>query len=228
MFRKRESRLIFQDRQDAGRQLAERLLGSRYEAPVVLALPRGGVVVGYEVALALEAPLDVIVARKLGAPGNPEFGFGAVGPGGVRVVDDNTVRMLGLSEAQIEQIAARETEEMERRMRRYHGDRPPLELQGRTVILVDDGLATGVTARSAIQAIRAQKPRQLVLAVPVSARDTAEAIRSEVDELVCLNAPLAFMAVGQWYHEFGQTSDGEVIELLERARQRGGDTEPDA
>lgn len=211
--------MIFQDRRDAGQQLARRLTGLRGEDPIVLALPRGGIVVGYEIARALGAPLDVIVARKLGAPGNPEFGFGAIAPGGVRFLDERTVRWLGLSEERIDRIAAEETEEMERRLHRYRGDRPLPDVRQRAVIVVDDGLATGVTARAAIRAVRLWEPGRLVLAVPVSAPDTARALASEVDEMVCLETPPGFMAVGQYYTDFEQTSDEEVIELLERARR---------
>ncbi len=210
---------MFRDREDAGRQLAERLLAFRGENPVVLALPRGGVVVGYQIACALGAPLDVVVVRKLGAPGNPEFGFGAVASGGVRYVDQHTVRMLGLSEEEIERIARAETEQIEQRLRRFRGDRPPPDVQQRTIILTDDGLATGGTARAAIRALRQREPRRVILAVPVSAPDTARALAKEVDDFVCLEQPAYFMAVGQFYGTFEQTSDEEVVELLERARQ---------
>jgi len=213
--------VVFTDRHDAGRRLAARLTGYRDKNPIVLGLPRGGVVVAYEVARALEAPLDVIVTRKLGAPYNPEFGFGAVGPDGVRVIDEGTVRMLGLSQEQIERIAAAESQELERRLRRYRGQRPMPDLRHHTAIVVDDGLATGGTARAAVRAVRQLQATSVVLAVPVSPPDTAESLRAEVDELVCLQTPLAFMAVGQWYEDFGQTSDAEVVELLERsARER--------
>jgi predicted phosphoribosyltransferase len=223
--------MIFQDRRDAGRQLARRLTHLRGQDAIVLALPRGGIVVGYEIARALGTPLDVIVARKLGAPGNPEFGFGAIAPGGVRFLDEQTVGWLGLSEEQIDRIAAEEALEMERRLRRYRGGRPLPDVRQRAVILVDDGLATGVTARAAIRAIRRWEPGHLVLAVPVSAPDTARAVSSEVDELVCLETPPGFMAVGQYYMDFEQTSDEEVIELIERARREaegdgGGGSEP--
>jgi len=223
--------MIFQDRRDAGRQLARRLTHLRGQDAIVFALPRGGIVVGYEIARALGTPLDVIVARKLGAPGNPEFGFGAIAPGGVRFLDERTIGWLELSEEQIDRIAAEEALEMERRLRRYRGGRPLPDVRQRAVILVDDGLATGVTARAAIRAIRRWEPGHLVLAVPVSAPDTARAVSSEVDELVCLETPPGFMAVGQYYMDFEQTSDEEVIELIERARREaegdgGGGSEP--
>ncbi len=186
---------------------------------MVLALPRGGVPVGYEVARALHAPLDVFIARKLGAPNRPELGIGAVAQGGTRILNVRTVQDLGVSEEYIERITSEETAEIERRLRLLRGDRPEPEVRGRTVILVDDGLATGVTAYAAIQALLRRAPRSLVLAVPVCAAQTAEAIRLEVDELVCLKAPSNLMAISLWYRNFEQTSDEEVIELLERARR---------
>jgi len=215
--------MIFKDRMDAGRQLVRRLDHLRDRSPIVLALPRGGVVVAYEIARALGCALDVIVARKLGAPRNPEFGFGAIGPGGERVIDKGSVRMLGLSEADIEAVAARELEELGRRLHHYRGDRAMPDLHERTAIMVDDGLATGVTARAALRSVRRMEPGRLVLAVPVSPPDTAELISAEVDEFVCLHTPAAFMAVGQWYQVFDQTPDEEVIRLLELARRDSAD-----
>ncbi len=213
----------FEDRQDAGRRLAKRLAPYREERPVVFALPRGGVPVGYEIALALAAPLDVFVARKLGAPGQPEFGIGAVAPGGVRVLNEEVVRRLGIPEDYLERITQRETAEVERRLRHFRGDRPEPEVRGRTVILVDDGLATGVTARAAVKALRRLEPRRLVLAAPVCASQTAELLGPEVDELVCLEAPPDLGAIGFWYRDFSQTSDEEVVELLESARREPGE-----
>lgn len=209
--------MLFRDREDAGRQLGERLAEYRVDDLLVLALPRGGVVVGYEVARALGAPLDIIVARKLGAPYQRELGIGAIAPGGVRVLDEQMVHQLGITPAQIERIVAEETQEMERRLQHYRGNRPLPQSAGRTVILVDDGLATGVTARAAIQAIRRQEPRRLVLAVPVCPPETAQALHPLVDDLICLATPSDFHAVGLWYESFTQTSDDEVIYLLERA-----------
>ena len=211
--------MLYEDRTDAGRQLALRLEKLRGSDPVVLALARGGVVIGYEVARSLCAPLEVITARKLGAPVQPEFGFGAVGPGGVRVLDADSVRLLGLMPEQIEQIVGAETAEMERRDLRYRGGRERIDVAGRTAILVDDGLATGVTARAAVLAIRQWCPSRLILAVPVSPPDTAVALAREVDEMICLATPSDFRAVGQWYRDFDQTTDEEVIELLERVWQ---------
>jgi putative phosphoribosyl transferase len=209
----------FWDREDAGRRLAERLSRFGDERPVVFALPRGGVPVGYEISRSLEVPLEVFVARKLGAPGQPEFGIGAVAAGGVRVLNEDVVRRLGIPEDYIERITERETAEVGRRMYLFRGDRAEPEVRGRTVILVDDGLATGVTARAAIRALRRMEPRRLVLAAPVCAAQTAELLGPEVDELVCLEAPPDLGAIGFWYRDFSQTSDEEVIELLEKARR---------
>jgi putative phosphoribosyl transferase len=221
---------LFRDREDAGRRLAERLSEYRDEDPVVLALPRGGVPVGYEISLCLGAPLDVLVARKLGAPGREEFGIGAVAQGGVRVLNEDAVWELGISDEYIERIAKKETEEIGRRLALLRGDRPEPEVGGRTAILVDDGLATGVTARAAIEAIRLHDPQRIVLAVPVCAAQTAKTMRSEVDELVCLEAPSDLVAIGFWYEDFYQVPDEEVVGLLERAKlehDEHGVTDPD-
>jgi putative phosphoribosyl transferase len=203
---------------DAGRQLAERLAPYAEERPVVFALPRGGVPVGAEVSRSLGAPLEVIVSRKLGAPGQPEFGIGAVAPGGVRVLNERAVRALGIEEDYLEMISARELAEAERRLKLFRGDRPYPDLERRTAILVDDGLATGVTARAALLALRRMNPRRLVLAVPVCALQTAELLRPEADDLICLLAPDNLEAVGLWYRNFEQTSDEEVVRLLEEIR----------
>jgi len=210
---------LFRDRADAGRQLAPLLRAYRSPETLVLALPRGGVEVGYEVARLLGAPLDVIVARKLGAPGQRELGIGAIAPGGVRVLDQMTIALLRISAEQIDAVVAEETVEMARRERNFRGGRPALDLAGRTVILVDDGLATGVTARAAAAAIRAAGPQRIVLAVPVCAPETAADLRPEVDDLICVESPSDFLAVGRWYEDFDQTSDDEVIDLLARARR---------
>jgi putative phosphoribosyl transferase len=209
----------FRDRKDAGRQLAEQLDRYRDEDPVVLALPRGGVPVGYEVARALKAPLDVFIARKLGAPNQPELGIGAVAQDGTRVLNERVVQKIGVSEEYIERVAAGETAEAERRLKLFRSDRSEPEVRERTAILVDDGIATGVTTRAAIQALHRRNPRRLVLAVPVCAAQTAELLHQEVDELICLETPSDLMAIGLWYQNFEQTSDEEVIELLERARR---------
>ncbi len=216
---------VFEDRAQAGRRLAEKLAPYRDENPIVLALPRGGVPVGAEVARSLGAPLDVFVARKLGAPGQPELGIGAVAQGGARVLNERIVEHIGVPEDYLERITQRELGEVERRLRLLRGDRPEPEVEGRTAILVDDGLATGVTARAAIKALREKHPRRLVLAVPVCAPQTAELLAPEVDDLVCLQMPEDFMAVGLWYRDFEQVSDEEVVRLLENTRRERGDPE---
>jgi putative phosphoribosyl transferase len=217
----------FADRRDAGRRLAEKLSRFEDERPVVFALPRGGVPVGYEISRALEAPLDVLVSRKLGAPGQPEFGIGAVAAGGVRVLNEDVVGRLGIPEDYVQEITAQELEEVRRRLRYFRDDRPETEVVGRTAILVDDGLATGVTARAAVQALRLRNPRRLVLAAPVCAAQSAALFRTTVDELVCLESPSDLGAIGFWYRNFEQTSDEEVVELLERARgERGAEGSP--
>jgi putative phosphoribosyl transferase len=215
----------FEDRRDAGRRLAGKLSRFRDERPVIFALPRGGVPVGYEISRALTAPLDVFVSRKLGAPGQPEFGIGAVAAGGVRVLNEDVAKRLGITDEYVERITARETAEVERGLRYFRGDRPEPEVGGRTAILVDDGLATGVTARAAVEALRLRGPKRLVLAAPVCAAQTAELLRPGVDELVCLESPTDLGAIGFWYRNFQQTTDEEVVELLERARSERGGTE---
>jgi putative phosphoribosyl transferase len=207
----------FRDRVEAGRVLARKLERYRGEPGLlVLALPRGGVPVGFELAQALEAPLDVFVVRKLGAPGQEELAVGAIARG-VQVLNDNVVEALGLDAAAIERAAAAEQQELARRERLYRGDRRPVDVEDRTVILVDDGLATGATMRAGALALRAQRPRRLVLAVPVAAAQTCELLRADADELVCASTPEPFVAVGAWYDDFSQTTDDEVRELLERA-----------
>lgn len=206
----------FRNRHDAGQRLAAALVTEGLDHPVVLALPRGGVPVAYEVAVALGAPLDVFVARKVGAPGHPEFGIGAVAEGGFQVVDRRAVDGLGVSDAQFAELARRERHELGRRVRAYRADRALPELSGRDVVLVDDGLATGVTAEAALGALRARGPRRLVLAVPACAPDTAQRLRDIADAVVCVVAPESFSAVGQWYERFDQTSDAEVLDLLAR------------
>ncbi len=186
---------------------------------LVLALPRGGVPVGFELAQALEAPLDVFVVRKLGAPGQEELAVGAIARG-VQVLNHGVVEALGLDAAAIERAVAAEQEELTRRERLYRGDRRPVDVEGRTVILVDDGLATGATMRAGALALRAQHPRRLVLAVPVAAAQTCELLRADADELVCASTPEPFVAVGAWYDDFSQTNDDEVRALL--ARSSGG------
>lgn len=208
----------FADRAEAGQLLAGRLSGyANRPGVVVLALPRGGVPVAYEVARALRAPLDVFLVRKLGTPGHEELAMGAIASGGVRVLNATVVRELGLPSAEIDRVAAREQEELERRERAYRDGRPPAGVRGRTVILVDDGLATGSTMRAAVRALRREGPSRIVVAVPVSAPQACDELGGEADEIVCLMTPEPFMAVGLWYRDFTPTTDDEVRDLLARA-----------
>ncbi len=215
----------FEDRKQAGKKLAERLMRYRDESVVVFALPRGGVPVGFEVARALAAPLEVIVARKLGAPGQPELGIGAVAPDGVRVLNERVAEQIGVGEDYLDWITAREREEVERRMEMFggaSGEGSVSSAEGRIAILVDDGLATGVTARAAIESLRRQGPRCLILGVPVCAAQTAESIRPNVDELLALKLPPDLGAIGFWYLNFEQVPDEEVCRLLDDARRLTG------
>ena len=213
--------MIFRDRTDAGRQLAARLTRYADRTDVlVLALPRGGVPVAYEVAKALKAPLDVFLVRKLGVPGHEELAMGAIASGGVRVLNEDLVDYLRIPDGVIDAVAAVEQRELERREHAYRDDHPPLDVKDSIVILVDDGLATGSTMRAAAAALRLQKPRRIVVAVPVSSAETCEELRSEVDEIVCAVTPEHFQGVGLWYEDFSQTSDEEVRELLKRATQQ--------
>jgi predicted phosphoribosyltransferase len=215
----------FRDRQHAGRVLADRL--QQYagrEDVLVLGLPRGGVPVAFEVARDLDVELDVFVVRKLGVPGHEELAMGAIASGGVRVLNDEVVRKLEIEEASIALAAATESAELERREHAYRGERGPVEVGGRTVILVDDGLATGATMHAAALAVRGQNPARIVVAVPVAAERTCDEFRSEVDETVCVLTPDSFMAVGLWYDDFAPTSDDEVRELLESAGERSATT----
>jgi putative phosphoribosyl transferase len=207
----------FEDRAEAGRRLAEEL-GEYAGRPglLVLGLPRGGVPVAYEVAEALGAPLDVFLVRKLGVPGHEELAMGAIATGGVRVMNDDVVRMLRVPDRAVEEVAAREARELERREAAYRGGRPAPDVRGRTVILVDDGLATGSTMRAAVRALHAEGVAELVVAVPVAAPETCAAIRAEVDRIVCALTPEPFLAVGLWYRDFSQTTDDEVRALLSR------------
>ena len=184
---------------------------------MVLALPRGGVPVAYEVAKQLNAPLDVFLVRKLGVPGHEELGMGAIASGGIRVINSDLVNYLGLSDEVIDAITAFEQDELERRERAYRGDRAPPDVKDRVVILIDDGLATGSTMRAAATALRLQQPGRIVVAVPVSSPETCEEFRSEVDEIICADTPEHFQGVGLWYEDFSQTSDEEVRELLKQA-----------
>jgi putative phosphoribosyl transferase len=213
--------MIFKNRADAGRKLAAKL--TRYadrEDVLVLALPRGGVPVAYEVAKELKAPLDVFLVRKLGVPGHEELAMGAIASGGIRVINEELINYLGITDEVIDAIAAVEQRELERRAVAYRDDRPPPEIKDRVVILIDDGLATGSTMRAAAASLRLQKPRRIVVAVPVSSPETCDEFRSEVDEIVCAVTPQHFQGVGLWYDDFSQTSDEEVRELLKRAAQQ--------
>ena len=205
--------------------LAARLLELDLPDPVVVALPRGGVPVGFEVAEALRAPLDIGLVRKLGHPNQPELGLGAIGEDGTVVLDERAMGAFGITRAQIDPIAAREAEELDRRRRIYRGERPPVEVRGRTVVVVDDGIATGVTAAAASGVLKAQGAARVILAVPVCPAGTAERIDGDIDEVVSLAAPQHFSSVGAWYEDFSQTSDEEVIDLLEAARGDDGGTE---
>jgi putative phosphoribosyl transferase len=212
-------RAYFLDRHDAGRRLSRELSGYADRSDViVLALPRGGVPVGYEVATALHVPLDVFVVRKLGVPGQEELAMGAIASGGVRILDEDIIRRAGVTTEHLRRVTAAEQAELERRERQYRGDRPFPDLSGKTVILVDDGLATGSTMRAAVAALRQEGPSRVVVAVPVAAEETCEAFRHIADDIICAVTPEPFYAVGLWYADFSQTQDEEVHDLLERAR----------
>jgi putative phosphoribosyl transferase len=217
----------FRDRSEAGQQLSQAL--ARYanrDDVIVLALPRGGVPVAYEVAEALRAPLDVFLVRKLGAPGHPEFAIGAIAAGGVQVLSKDVISSLGIPPEMVEQIAARERVELERRDKAYHGDRPKPPLRGTTVIVIDDGLATGSTMEAAVVALGEFHPAKIIVASPVGAADSCLRLRALADEVVCLKTPEPFRAVGLWYRAFDQTTDEEVIDLLRRADNRQPKTTP--
>jgi predicted phosphoribosyltransferase len=207
----------FHDRRDAGRALAERLTAYANRSDVVvLALPRGGVPVAYEVALVLHASLDVFLVRKLGVPEQPELAMGALASGDTLLINTDVVNALGIPDHVIDAVALEERQELERRERAYRDDRPPVDVRGRVVILVDDGLATGSSMRAAVAAVQQQRPTRVVVAVPVGSAATCADLQGEVDEVVCALTPQPFFAVGQWYEDFTQTSDAEVHELLDR------------
>jgi putative phosphoribosyl transferase len=212
------SKDLFKDRTEAGQRLAVKLAAyADRQNVLVLGLPRGGVPVAFEVANALKAPLDVFLVRKLGVPSQEELAMGAIASGGVRVLNEEIVKALRLTEATIDRVAQKEQQELERRERLYRDNRPVPALQGRTVIVVDDGLATGATMRAAIEAVRQQQPARLVVGVPVSSFETCQEIGSEVDEIVCVETPRPFYSVGLWYKDFPQTTDEEVRDLLFKA-----------
>jgi predicted phosphoribosyltransferase len=206
---------IFQDRIDAGRQLAEQLLSyTGRDDVIVLGLPRGGVPVAYEVAQRLGVPLDVFVVRKLGVPGHEELAMGAIAPGGVRVLNEDVLHVIPNAQSIVEMVTAIEREELERREHNYRNDRPPPDLKSRIVILIDDGLATGATMRAAVAALRQQDAAEIIVAVPVGAPSTCHDLKNAADEVICLQTPVAFIGVGQYYADFSQTTDEEVRELL--------------
>ncbi|MBV9387332.1 MAG: phosphoribosyltransferase [Chroococcidiopsidaceae cyanobacterium CP_BM_ER_R8_30] len=210
--------MLFRDRAAAGQLLATELTTYNNRSDlVVLALPRGGVPVGFEVAKALKAPLDILLVRKLGVPGQEELAMGAIASGGVRILNEEVVFSQGISEATINRVAEKEQRELERRERLYRDNRPALNLYGRTAILVDDGLATGSTMRAAVVAVKQQKPARIVIAVPLSSAKVCDEFKSEVDEIVCATMPEPFHAVGLWYECFLQTTDTEVCSLLKQS-----------
>ena len=212
---------VFEDRRSAGRALVPELQRCKLEDPVILGLPRGGIPLAYEIAVALHAPLDTIVVRKLGVPSQPELAFGAIASGGIRVINDDVIEsLLSLDEATIEAIAGREMHELRRREQAYRLDRPYPDLGGRDVVLVDDGLATGATMRAAAKAVKTRSPASVVVAVPVGSASAVAKVAAIVDRVICLESPVSFYAVGQFYSEFRQTTDDEVRELLHAAWDR--------
>lgn len=221
---------LLRDRVDAGRGLVEPLqkYARRAEA-IVLALPRGGVPVAFEVATALQLRLDLMLVRKLGMPGHEEYAMGAIASGGIQIRNEDALRAYPVDQAAFDRVVARETQELQRREQLYRGSRAALELEDQIVILVDDGLATGASMMAAIRAVRGHSPARIVVAVPVAARDTVEQLQFEVDEVICPLAPQWLMSIGYWYENFSQTSDEEVINLLQQAWQReaGGQEEGD-
>jgi predicted phosphoribosyltransferase len=213
---------LFRDRREAGRRLAEKLASYAGRPDVVvLALPRGGVPVGFEVARALGVPLDVFIVRKLGVPGHEELALGAIATGGVRILNDELIHALGIPDHVTEAVTVKEQEELARRERLYRGARPAPDVRGRTVILVDDGLATGATMQAAIKALRQQHPARIVVAVPIAAPETCDELKTEAEDVVCAVTPQPFYAVGLWYNHFSQTTDEEVRGLLARSGQPG-------
>jgi putative phosphoribosyl transferase len=213
--------MLFRNRAHAGQALATLLTDyADRDDVVVLALPRGGVPVAFEIAQVLHAPLDVFLVRKLGLPGQEELAMGAIASGGVRVLNDEVVGYLGIPQSVIDSVAHTETQELERRERIYRGARPAPDVRGRTVILVDDGLATGSTMRAAIAALRQQQPARIIVAVPIAAASTCQELQKEVDRVICAATPEPFYGVGQWYEDFSQTTDDEVGHLLEGAAEQ--------
>ncbi|MBI2953057.1 MAG: phosphoribosyltransferase [Chloroflexi bacterium] len=212
--------MLFEDRYDAGKKLAQALEIYRGKNAIVLALPRGGVVIGYEVAMRLDLPLDVIITRKVGAPGNPEYAIGAVAETGDVQLNQEEIRLYGISQQYIDEEIRKQREEIERRVQLYRGGRRLPSVRDRIAIIVDDGIATGFTIRASILAIKAEQPKKVVVGVPVAPPDVLEQIRDEADEVICLETPEPFFAVGAWYRHFEQTSDEEVRNFLARARMK--------
>ena len=212
------SRRIYEDRRDAGLSLVPEIQRCMLKAPIILGLPRGGLPVAYEIAMATDAPLDVLVVRKLGAPSHPELALGAIASGGVRILNEQLVaQVLGDDDSVLEDLVARETEELLRRDKLYRGDRQYPDLQDREVVLVDDGMATGATMRAAAEAVGTRSPAKVIAAVPTAAADAVRLIRNTVDQVICLDIPSPFFAVGNSYRNFGQTTDDEVRSLLHEA-----------
>jgi predicted phosphoribosyltransferase len=208
---------VFADRREAGRLLADRLAAIETAKPVVVALPRGGVPVGFEVARALAAPLDVLVVRKLGAPGNAELGVGAIAEGGSSVLDTAMARRVGMDQQALDATVEREMRELNRRVERYRAGRPPIDVRDATAIVVDDGLATGLTALAAVRALRAREARRIVVAVPVGAPESVAMVAREADEVVCRTIPRQLLAVGHWYRDFAPVPDDAVVAMLAQA-----------
>jgi putative phosphoribosyl transferase len=210
---------IFTDRTEAGKQLAAALKGAAGRNAIVLAVPRGGVVVGYQIAHELNIPLDVIITKKIGAPGNPELAVGAVAEDGTILLDKNVVQMANASQSYIKAEAERQKSEIKRRLRTYRGSAPNPEIAGREIILVDDGVATGSTLKAALQSLHKRGAKTVIVAAPVGPSDTIREFQQEADRVVCLSTPDPFYAIGQFYENFNQTTDGEVIELLKQSKQ---------
>lgn len=212
--------MVFENRNEAGKKLGSELLKYRKENPYILAMPRGGAPIGFEVAEVLHAPLDVLVVGKIGLSSNPEYGIGAIAEGGIKVLDSTAISVLGIDEDEINDTVELEEKELKRRVEIYRDGKPLPNLKGRTAILVDDGMATGMTAKAAIEVARKLNPKKVVLAMPVCALDTVEGFKKLADEVICLATPFEFMAVGLWYRDFAQISDEEVVNLLKEAQKR--------